>query len=89
MTRFGKYDTHAELVDRMAETLGLDLAEQAQRGCAPTEGEERERVYRCLSCTQPELCVRFLDDHAEAGTVARQAPGYCRNKVELERLAAG
>lgn len=87
MTKFGHYDTHALLVDRMADTLGADLTEATQRGEGPTEAESRDRVYRCLSCTSPDLCVKFLDAHAEMETSARQAPGYCRNKADLERLA--
>ena len=88
MTKFGQYDTHALLVDRMADTLGADLTEATQRGEGQTEDESRDRVYRCLSCTSPDLCVKFLDAHAEMETTARQAPSYCRNKAELERLAA-
>ncbi|SFJ94334.1 DUF6455 family protein [Celeribacter neptunius] len=89
MTKFGDYDTHADLVDRMSETLGLDLAEMVQRGEGPSEEESRRRVYRCLGCTDPEACVHFLDDHLGAGTKAEVAPAYCRNKLTLERLAAG
>lgn len=87
--KFGDYDTHANLVDRMSETLGLDLAEMAQRGVGPSEEESKLRVHRCLGCTDPEQCVGFLDAHAETGNIADAAPAYCRNKQTLERLAAG
>ncbi len=89
MKRFGTFDTHARLVERMTTTLGVDLEERAQRGDGPSEDESREHVYRCLSCTEPELCSRFLDLHQELGVTAAEAPPYCRNKADLERLAAG
>ncbi|AJE48401.1 DUF6455 family protein [Celeribacter indicus] len=89
MTKFGTFDTHAGLVERMASALGADLEEARQRGDGPTEEEARARVYRCISCTEPELCVKFLDAMRETGVPARAAPPYCRNKTDLERLASG
>lgn len=83
MAKFGSYDTHARLVTRMADALGVDLDEEIQRGRAAPE-DERGRIYRCLSCTEPDLCAKFLE---ATTTPARRAPRYCRNKDELERLA--
>ncbi|NVK45500.1 MAG: hypothetical protein HWE33_04275 [Rhodobacteraceae bacterium] len=88
MTKFGTFETHARLVARMAGALGVDLEERAQRGEEASEVEARNRVYRCLSCTAPDMCVKFLDAQAELDTPAIAAPRYCRNKAELERLAA-
>lgn len=86
MFRNRKFDTHAELVSSMAETVGVDLIEEIQRGNVAPE-EARDRVYRCLSCTSPDLCRKFLDTHAETG--AKHPPQYCRNRDELERMARG
>ncbi|GAA3864360.1 DUF6455 family protein [Celeribacter arenosi] len=78
-----KYDAHALKVDRMAGTLGVDLSEEMQRGNL-SEEDLRDRVHRCLSCTEPDLCTKFLDTHTDG---AARAPGYCRNKDSLEKLA--
>ncbi|MBW6418406.1 DUF6455 family protein [Celeribacter sp. PS-C1] len=88
MTKFGTFETHARLVERMAGALGVDLEERAQRGVEVSEVEATDRVYRCLSCTAPDMCVKFLDAQAEMGAPALSATRYCRNKAELERLAA-
>lgn len=88
MTKFGTFETHARLVERMAGALGVDLEERAQRGEEASEVEASDRVYRCLSCTAPDMCVKFLEAQAELTVPAVAAPRYCRNKSELERLAA-
>ncbi|MCA0042810.1 DUF6455 family protein [Celeribacter litoreus] len=89
MKRFGTFETHARLVERMATTLGVDLEERAQRGEEPSEEHAVERVYRCMSCTEPELCTRFLDLHRDLDVTAAEAPPYCRNRAELQGLADG
>ena len=66
---------HAALVDHMADTLGLDLQEEAMRGRL-TFSEIEDAVLRCTGCTQPEACEHWL---ATRGGSAEEPPAYCRN----------
>ncbi|WP_417253977.1 DUF6455 family protein [Celeribacter sp.] len=88
MMKFGTYETHARLVERMADAMGVDLTERAQRVEDLSETEARNRVHRCQGCTAPETCVTFLDGLAQAGDKAPSAPDFCRNGDELARVAA-
>ena len=83
MSIYDRYDRHAGLVHRMADTLGVDLAEEAMRGRIREE-ELRSVVYRCMGCAEAGACDHWLDDHAEG---AGAAPDYCRNKSVLDTLA--
>lgn len=66
---------HADLMDRMATTLGIDLEEKALRGDLPFD-EIADAVIRCTGCTGAGDCEGWLDGHADG---AEQTPGYCRN----------
>ncbi|MFN3144213.1 MAG: DUF6455 family protein [Paracoccaceae bacterium] len=83
MSIFSKLDHHADLVHRMADTVGVDLAEGAMRGRI-MEQELRSVVMRCMSCTEGEACEHWLEEHAKG---ADAAPDYCRNKSLLRTLA--
>ena len=74
---------HAELVDRMATTLGVDLEEATMRGDMPMD-DLSDMVLRCTGCSDPGACERWLDEKVVTG--AEHAPGYCRNAKELEGL---
>lgn len=80
-----RFDRHADLVDRMAETLGVDLAEEMLRGNLPPQ-DMRSTVMRCMGCREAGACAAWLDAH-EGGADA--TPSFCRNKERLEGLAAG
>lgn len=74
----------ADLVGRMAETVGADVV--------PAMGAEeiaaqawRNAVIRCASCTHDAECTAFMDA-AEASGSHPAAPAYCRNKGMLDRL---
>jgi hypothetical protein len=83
MTWMTRFDTHADLVNRMSGTLGVDLAEEMLRGRMPPE-DLRTTVLTCMGCSAPGACARWLDAHASGSDVA---PSYCRNKDRLEGLA--
>lgn len=83
MTLMNRFDTHADLVNRMAETLGVDLGEQMLRGNLPPQ-DMRSTVVACMGCKQPGACADWLDAHPEGSDVT---PSYCRNKERLEALA--
>jgi len=84
MSGKSKYDEHAELVEKMAETLGVDLTEEMMAGRWTPE-DMQSTVSRCLGCTDPSQCKGWLQDNA-AG--ADETPGYCRNKDLLEAMRA-
>ena len=75
MFGFERFDRHAALVDRMADTLGVDLAEAVQRGELPPS-DLRRTVYNCLACRESDACGHWLDEHRSGSEVA---PDYCRN----------
>lgn len=74
---------HADLVDRMATTQGVDLEESVMAGHL-TPGELGDAVLACTGCAAPGACERWLDSHAGG----ESAPAYCRNADLLAGLAA-
>jgi hypothetical protein len=83
MTWMTRFDAHADLVNRMSETLGVDLADEMLRGRLPPE-DLRTVVLTCMGCSAPGACAEWLDAHPEGSDAA---PGYCRNKARLEGMA--
>lgn len=76
---------HAALVDRMADTLGVDLEEATLKGQI-TPDALCDVVLRCTGCTDPGGCRHWLDAH-DAG--ADSTPDMCRNGDIFELLKAG
>jgi hypothetical protein len=83
MRAMDRFDMHAGLVARMAETLGADLEEAAFRGNLPPEGL-RDLVLNCMGCREAGACGGWLAENAGG---ADAAPGYCRNRERLQALA--
>ncbi|QBF30958.1 DUF6455 family protein [Thalassococcus sp. S3] len=75
---------HADLVDRMAGTLGVDLEEAVLRGRTDMD-EVTDAVLACTGCSCPEACDVWLSEHREG---ADNPPGYCRN-ADLFSLLQG
>ncbi len=75
---------HAQLVDRMADTLGLDLEESILRGQMQID-DLSDAVLRCTGCTQPGACQHWL---AETPRPQATPPGYCRNSDLFADLKA-
>lgn len=73
---------HADLMDRMANTLGIDLEEEALRGDLPFD-EIAEAVFRCTSCAGAGDCQSWLKSH-EAGS--EETPNYCQNSDLFKTL---
>lgn len=65
---------HADLVDRMAETQGVDLEERMMAGKVRPE-EVRDAVLACTGCACADACVHWLDRTETADAT----PDYCRN----------
>ena len=85
MLGLSRIDKHADLMGRMADTVGADLAEAMQRGDLTPE-EYRSAVLSCTSCREAGSCQGWLEDHADG---AAETPDYCRNKSLLDALARG
>lgn len=73
---------HAELLDRMAQRLSVDLEEAVLRGEMRPDSIA-DAVLRCADCPNPDHCAAMLTQPAVGPA---RAPGYCRNRRELERL---
>lgn len=50
---------HAALMNRMAETMGVDLTAAIAQGALSGEGW-RDAVERCAGCAAPDKCTAFL-----------------------------
>lgn len=83
MSWMSRLNRHSMLVGRMADTLGVDLAEEMLRGNISAE-TWRTAVLSCTGCNNPDGCAAWLDAHSEG---ADETPAYCRNKAQLEALA--
>ena len=76
-------DHHADLMGRMAATLGVDLDEAELRGALVPEQRD-DMLFSCTACADPTACGKWL----ETVTVADAPPSYCRNRDVLLDLAA-
>lgn len=75
---------HAALVNRMAETLGLDLTQATREGRLSAEAW-RDAVLACTGCSDPEHCMGWMAELQEQG--AEAPPAYCENADLMARLA--
>lgn len=76
---------HADLMDRMANAVGVDL-EQAMMEGRMTMDQLGDAVLACTGCTNPENCAHLLADQCGA---LPAPPDYCRNSETLLRLREG
>lgn len=81
---------HAALVDRMAETLGVDLEEAVMRG-ELSPGALPDMVLRCTGCANPDGCEAWLNSQKQPATAetarATTTPYFCRNAGAFDVLA--
>lgn len=76
------FKRHADLVDRTATRLGIDLEDAAVSGRLAFD-DIAEMVMRCANCSNPEDCARWLNrDEARADA----PPVYCCNAKLLTDL---
>ncbi len=83
MSIFQKFERHADLFGRMADTLGVDVVEAVGAGRV-ADTTLRSAVFSCMGCRETGACEHWLDAHSD-GT--HETPDYCRNKTLLDRLA--
>ena len=81
---------HAALMNRMAETLGIDLEEALRRGKI-SSAEWRDALVDCVGCDDPASCVHWLAEHGAPEDRLKQpaeehAPGFCNNRLMMDRL---
>lgn len=76
---------HADLLDRMANTLGVDLEQVMMEGRMNMD-QLGDAVLSCTGCSCPEKCETWLQANASTAEVA---PEYCRNADMLARLGRG
>ena len=76
---------HAELFDRMACAVGLDLEEEAVSGAFQFD-EIAEAVLRCRRCGNVKACKKWLTEVPDAGAGQGLAPDFCRNRDLLAYL---
>lgn len=74
--KFEKLEKHADLVNQMGKTLGLDMAANVRTSEAFAV-ELRNQVFRCMNCAQVDACETFLAAHPDG---ADRAPNYCQNR---------
>ncbi|MBE1284229.1 MAG: hypothetical protein GJ676_13035 [Rhodobacteraceae bacterium] len=76
---------HADLLDRMAETQGIDLQEEAISGRLRFD-RIADAVLRCAKCAHPDHCQLWLKAHKDG---ADRTPDYCRNQDLFELMRNG
>jgi len=83
-------DTHsdAELMYRMARTLGVDLRKQVRLGSLGPDTLKRLE-HHCMVCSSPRDCAQTLESRARGSrpTNGQWAPGYCINRKFLVFIA--
>lgn len=82
MHRYSRYDRHANLVSRMADVAGVDLAEETQRGNLMPEAL-RATIHNCMGCSDPSGCEKWLGEHQNGSS---GTPDYCRNAALFSTL---
>jgi len=82
MGLFAKLDRHADLMNRMAETLHTDLSGALARESLSAQ-ELRNAIMACVGCEGGSQCPDWLHKHPQG---ADDAPAYCRNRAVFHRL---
>jgi len=77
-----KLDRHSTLMNRMGDTVNVDLAE-AMADNKISGYELRNAVMACMGCEGSNTCPDWLKAHDKG---APDTPEYCRNQSLFERL---
>ncbi len=80
-----RIDRHANLVNRMADTVGADMGQALLDGRV-TPQDLRGAVLRCARCEHVGKCVSWLGRHDATGADA--TPAYCSNRRLMARVTA-
>ena len=85
MAVLGNIRRHLNLVRRMGQATGVDLAAAMHEGRIDS-ADWSGMVTNCRGCSSAETCDHWLDRQALSG-VAAHAPSYCENSATFARLA--
>ena len=77
-----KFAHHTDLLNQMAQTVGVDLPAAEENGELP-HFPVRDMVFRCSNCADVGSCEKWL---AQVDPANKKVPSYCRNKVILDGL---
>lgn len=80
--KLGDTTEHFWLIQRMAKTSGLDLAEAMHKG-ALDQDEWASMITRCRGCAWAEGCHRWLD---VVDQTSDTAPEPCLNRARMTEL---
>lgn len=83
MTDVAKLKHHADLLDRMAGAVGVDLEHATEVAGGLTLDDLSDAVLRCADCPDPGHCAGWLAAHVAP---VADTPGYCRNRALLTGL---
>ena len=72
---------HADLIDGMARSLGLDPASILRTGHETGARQLRSAVMACTTCGDPDGCALHVTSD-RAGTL----PSWCRGPAHFDRL---
>lgn len=85
MGRRVDFAKHADLMDRMATKVGLDLHEDVLVGRLGSD-DVIDAVLACTTCSNPGACARWLD----AMQVPQdKPPEYCQNIERFDEIKRG
>ncbi|MDR5651624.1 DUF6455 family protein [Ruixingdingia sedimenti] len=84
VTMYEKLDKHSLLVNRMAASAQVDLAEVLLRGRLSPYAL-RGAIHSCTHCQHVARCEAHLAALPGDGA-AREIPVYCRNKALFDNL---
>lgn len=84
MGQIQNFAVHSELLQKMSNTLGVDLGQAVLTDKLHNFPFE-DMVYRCSKCDRVGDCEEWLAEHQSG---ASETPDYCRNKHLIEGLRA-
>jgi hypothetical protein len=82
---FSKLAQSADLVRGMADRVNADFVAKDGDSSEFQGARYRSLVIRCSTCTDQAACADLQASSAHLDA----APGYCRNKAELDAARAG
>lgn len=85
MAPLGSISRHLNLVRRMGQATGVDLAAAMHEGRIDS-ADWAGMVTNCRGCQSAETCDHWLDGQALRDGTAR-TPSYCENSATFARLA--
>jgi hypothetical protein len=80
MSYESRFNTHEQLMSRMAAANGADLELAMQTGALAPEGYEAA-VHKCTGCNDADGCRSFLQDGRSG------MPDFCRNQDLILRFS--